>query len=271
MAEWRLIREEARPGAVQMALEEVAVRAAASGIGTVRVYRWAPPALSLGYAQDPATVDWDAAADRGVDVVRRQTGGGAIYHDGRGDISYSVVAPAGAFGGPRAAYRACCTPVLDALAALGADAGFADERVPTRHAPACYLRELDPAHDVVAGGKKVGGNAQYRRRDATVQHGSLVYDLDAGRHAALFADPPPADAFDERVTSLRAEAGAARAEAVAALERALAEWAGATEEAWTDAELRAARELADHKYRDPAWTRNSEAPDGADEVIGKLT
>ncbi|PSP71792.1 lipase, partial [Halobacteriales archaeon QH_6_68_27] len=57
--EWRLIREEARAGPLQMALDEVAARAAAEGVCTARVYRWEPGTLSLGYHQDPRTVDWE--------------------------------------------------------------------------------------------------------------------------------------------------------------------------------------------------------------------
>lgn len=58
--EWRLIREDVRPGPLNMALDEIAAEtAAAGGPRTVRVYRWEPATLSLGYRQEPATVDWE--------------------------------------------------------------------------------------------------------------------------------------------------------------------------------------------------------------------
>jgi lipoate-protein ligase A len=260
MAEWRLVREEARSGAMNMALDEVAARTAADGgPSTVRVYRFEPSTLSLGYSQDPETVDWAACERAGLDVVRRPTGGGAIYHDAHGDISYGVVAPADAVSGDLlAAYHAFCEPVLDAFEALGVPAAFAEERAPARHEPACYLRELHPAHDVVVDGRKVSGNAQYRRRDATVQHGSLAYATDPEAHLAAFADPPDTGTFVDRVTSIREAAGVERATAVAALEDALREWADAEPGDWTASELDAARALADRKYRDDAWTREGE-------------
>ena len=262
--EWRLVREEARPGALQMALDEVAARtAAAGGPRTARVYRWDPSALSLGYAQDPATVDWAYCEREGVDVTRRPTGGGGIYHDRTGDISYSVVAPADELPGPLLeAYHVLLEPVLDALDRLGVDAGLAEAGAPALYEPACYLRGLHPAHDVVVGGRKLSGNAQYRQRDAVVQHGSLTYARETARHLAVFADPPSPAAFDERVTSVRAETGASRERVVGTLESALADWADADEGDWTAAELEAARALAERKYADPDWVRRREPATG---------
>jgi lipoate-protein ligase A len=256
--EWRLIREEARPGAMNMALDEIAAEtAAAGGPRTVRVYRWRPGTLSLGYRQDPATVDWDRCEREGIDVTRRQTGGGGIYHDEYGDVSYSIVAPAGELPGDlMECYRLLCEPVLDAFARLGVDADFADEDRPALHEPACYLRALDPAHDVVVGGRKVSGNAQYRRRDAVVQHGSLTYAVRPEAHLAVFADPGvDPTAFADRVTGIEDHADVDRATAVEALERALAEWADATEGAWTDDELSRARDRAEQKYDAEEWNR----------------
>ncbi|MFB6173424.1 MAG: biotin/lipoate A/B protein ligase family protein [Halobacteriales archaeon] len=255
--EARLIREEARPGAVQMALEEVAAdTAAAGGPATVRVYRWEPATLSLGYRQPAATVDWDACERAGIDVVRRQTGGGGIYHDPVGDISYSIVLPRAATpGGLEATYRELCTPVLEAFGRLGIDAGFAEAERPAVYEPACYLRGTDPAHDVVVGGRKISGNAQYRRREAVVQHGSLSYSLAPERHLAGFTTSATPAEFRERVTAIDREVALDRAAAVTALEGALAEWAGASEGAWREEELERARDLVVGKYRDDEWTR----------------
>ncbi|ESP87690.1 lipoate--protein ligase family protein [Candidatus Halobonum tyrrellensis] len=259
--EWRLIREEARPGPLNMALDEVAAEtAAAGGPRTVRVYRWAPSCLSLGYHQDPDTVDWDGCRTAGVDVTRRQTGGGGIYHDSAGDISYSIAAPADELPGDLLdAYHLLCTPVLDAFARLGVDAGYADEERPAVYQPACYLRGLHPAHDVLSGGgggRKLSGNAQYRRDDAVIQHGSVTYESLPDAHLGCFADSGVSAAeFRERVVGIAELTDASRAEAVAAFEGALGEWAGADEGAWTDAELDRAEAIADEKYRADEWVR----------------
>ncbi|WP_128477451.1 lipoate--protein ligase family protein [Halorussus pelagicus] len=261
--EWRLVREESRRGPLNMALDEIAARTAAQeGLRTVRVYQWDPSTLSLGYRQDPDTVAWDYCEREGITVTRRPTGGGGIYHDRFGDISYSIVAPADELPGDlMETYELLCEPVFDAFERLGVDAQFTDEKLPEIHQPACYLRELHPAHDIVANGRKISGNAQYRRKDAVIQHGSLKFDLDAERHLSTFADPDTSPAqFRERVTTINREADATRNEAVEAVEAALREWADADEGSWTDEELGRAEERAEAKFESEAWVRDREDP-----------
>jgi lipoate-protein ligase A len=260
--EWRLIREERRPGPMNMALDEVAAETvAAGGPPTLRVYRWDPATLSLGYRQDPDTVDWEHCDRAGIDVTRRPTGGGGIYHDTDGDVSYTVVAPADALPGDLVeSYRLLCAPILDAFDRLGVPADYARTGRPACYPPACYLRELHPAHDVVVPGpdgpRKVSGNAQHRRTDAVVQHGSLTHATRPERHLSVFADPPvDPPGFRDRVTGIDEHADVARGAVVATLEAALREWAGASEGAWTDDELERARERAAEKYANGEWTR----------------
>jgi lipoate-protein ligase A len=272
---WRVIPEESRPGPMQMALDEIAAETAgAGGPRTVRVYRWEPSCLSLGYRQSADTVDWDHCESAGVDVTRRQTGGGGIYHDTVGDISYSIVAPKAELPGDLMdCYHLLCEPILAAIRALGVPARFVESELPALYDPACYLRALHPAHDVVvpdAGGeddeaesggtvRKLAGNAQYRRKDAVIQHGSLTYSVDAAAHLGVFSDPGvrPAE-FRERVTGIDEHADCSREEAVETLTETLAEWADAEVGGWTDGELARARERVDEKYADDRWVRERE-------------
>ncbi len=255
--EWRLIREEARPGPRQMALDEVAARtAAAGGPRTVRVYAWQPSTLSMGYSQAADTVDWDFCEREGIAVTRRQTGGGGIYHDRHGDISYSIAAPAAEFPGELlAAYHEMLEPVLDAFDRLGLAVDVADTEQPPIYEPACYLRGLHPAHDLVVDGRKISGNAQYRQRDAVIQHGSLTYARETDRHLGVFADPPDAETFESRVTAIREQADADRATVVETVESALRDWCDATPGGWTADELAAAEALATTKYAADSWVR----------------
>lgn len=265
--EWRLVREEAWNGPTNMALDEVAAATAASGgPRTLRVYRWTPSTLSLGYQQDPATVDWDHCDRDGVSVTRRPTGGGGIYHDTFGDVSYSIVAPADELPGDLMdSYALLCEPILDAFDRMGVSAAFADEERPALHEPACYLRGIHPAHDVVVedddGARKISGNAQYRRRDVVIQHGSLRFDLQPRRHLETFASPGVTpEAFRKRVTTIRDHADVSRVGAVRALEDALRAWADADVGTWTPDEVDRARERAREKYGTDAWTRRREDP-----------
>lgn len=261
--EWRLIREESLPGPLCMAYDAVAAETAAEGgPRTVRVYQWDPATLSLGYRNDPADIDWAYCEREGIDVVRRPTGGGAIYHDTYGDISYSVIAPAEELPGDlMETYELLCEPLLSACAAMGVPANYAEESYPELYHPACYLRELHPAHDVVYESRKLSGNAQYRRRDSVVQHGSLTYSVTPERTRGCFLDPPVTAAeVAERVTGIDEHADCTREEAVERLEEALASWSDAREGEWTDAERERAREIADAKFDSEAWNRDREDP-----------
>ena len=261
--EWRLVREQSRPGPLNMALDEIAAETAADGdLRTARVYSWEPSTLSLGYHQDPATIDWEFCEREGITVTRRPTGGGAIYHDAVGDISYSIVAPADELPGDLLdSYELLCQPLMDAFDRMGVEARFASEKQPAIHEPACYLRQLHPAHDVLASdGRKISGNAQYRQRDAVIQHGSITFARTTERHLGTFADPPDAEDFEARVTSVSEQAGIDRATAIDALETALEERFGTYEGEFSDEELERADERAKQKYANDAWTRGREDP-----------
>jgi lipoate-protein ligase A len=284
--EWRLIREEARPGPMQMALDEVAAEtAAAGGPRTVRLYRWEPSCLSLGYHQDPDTVDWAWCSAAGVDVTRRPTGGGGIYHDAVGDISYSITAPRDELPGSLMdCYHDLLDPVLDGFGRVDVPVGFVSREAPALYEPACYLRALNPAHDLVvpdrapgaapdpdadheadtdtdtggdhAAERKVSGNAQYRQRDAVVQHGSVTYSVVADRHLSAFVDPGVSpEEFAARVTGIDEHADVSRDAVVSAFEAALAAWCDPDEGSWTDDELARARERAAEKYSAEGWVR----------------
>ncbi|MFC7228897.1 lipoate--protein ligase family protein [Salinirubellus salinus] len=283
-AEWRVVTEEVLDGATAMAYDEVAAETAANGgPRTVRVYQWLPSTLSLGYRQDADDVDWRFCEREGIDVVRRPTGGGAIYHDTHGDISYSIVAPADELPGDlMETYELLCEPVLAALRAAGVPADFAETEREAIFEPACFLRDVNPAHDVVTPeGKKVAGNAQHRTRDAVVQHGSFSFAPNPERHCSCFADcDVPVEQFEDRVASMEAtiertietreyegedvgpldSLAVSRDHAVRTLERSLAAWCDADEQGWTEAERERAREIADEKYRTEAWTRERDDP-----------
>lgn len=256
--DWRLIPQEAREGAVQMALEEIAAETVrAGGPALVRVYQWDPSTLSLGYGQEPATVDWTYCRSNDIDVTRRPTGGGGIYHDHHGDISYSIVVPASAVDSDLLeSYQTLCQPILSFFDRLGLDAGFADEQQPSMYEPACYLRGINPAHDILVDGDKISGNAQYRQRDVVIQHGSIKFELLPDRHLNTFVEPGvDSDVFTDRVTSIRQHLDVSRDEVVHSLEAAFVDWVDPVEGAWSDAELADARALADEKYRSSEWVQ----------------
>ena len=179
-ATWRLIRSGYLPGAMNMALDDALLHAVADGASPpiLRLYRWRPAALSLGYAQSlDSGVDLIACHAAGIDVVRRPTGGRAVLH--AHEVTYAVLAPVGGVFGTSIAesYRAIACALQRALCSLGVSA----ELVPGR--PRCGLDRAvcftAPAqHELLVAGCKIAGCSQKRRKQAFLQHGSIPLELD---------------------------------------------------------------------------------------------
>ena len=175
---WRVLVDEPLGGAANMARDHALAAGLRPGTGTLRFYRWTPATLSLG-RNEPFTVGYREFLRKraDIDVVRRPTGGRAVLHDR--ELTYAVVLPARALGGPRRAYRRINLALMEGLRGLGADARVAGGRALPPDAGPCFL---EPAEgEVVVGGRKVVGSAQVRIGNAVLQHGSLL----------LFADQRP--------------------------------------------------------------------------------
>ncbi len=191
---WHLwVDDVPRPGYLNMAIDETLLRLAeADGAGVLRLYRWAPACLSFG-RHEPARWRYrrDRIAERGLDVVRRPTGGRAVWHDA--ELTYAVAAPAAAFGTLRETYLAIHRTLAYALSELGLAAALAPApaRAAAPDAGACFA---SPAGgEVVAGGRKVVGSAQLRTRTAFLQHGSVLLSGDQRVVAEVSAGPAPPD------------------------------------------------------------------------------
>ena len=188
---WRLLATPPLDGAENMALDEVLLRRAAStGEAVFRVYAWSSPTLSLGRNQ-PARDEYDprALAEHRVGVVRRLTGGRAVLHDR--EVTYSVTAPEALGGTLREAYLRINEVLVHGLRFLGVDASIA---VPAGRAPLpstapCF--EEPTEGEIVAGGRKLAGSAQYREGGAILQHGSILVDDDQLLVPALLRAPSP--------------------------------------------------------------------------------
>lgn len=223
-----------------MALDEALLEAHAEGDAPVlRLYRWSPPALSLGRFQPAA----DVPVPAGAALVRRITGGSAIHHR-TDEVTYAVVAPYALFGprDPRAAYHAVHAAIADALARLGVP--LAPRSAPIGRAGLtgmCFANPTD--YDLVAGGRKLVGSAQRRRGRAFLQHGSLPVSPDREVPGAvslteLLGGPaPPAESIEQAI--------------VDAFQERLGP---AVDDAVRETERRRALGLLERRYASPAWT-----------------
>src|SRR5207247_7149500 len=113
-----------RSGAANMAIDaSLLAEVARTGRAVLRLYRFDPPCLSLGRNEPTARYDRSAIARLALDVVRRPTGGCAVWHEH--EVTYLVAAPIATFGGLRGAYRAIHTRLSAALHTPGVQSTIA--------------------------------------------------------------------------------------------------------------------------------------------------
>lgn len=192
--QWRVIVDDAHPGAWNMAADEALAEVVDTGISApvLRLYRWHPPCLSLGFSQPYGAAHGAFCAAHGVDVVRRPTGGRAVLH--HLELTYSVLAPLGQ--GPfsqdlQAAYQTVCRALVAGLARLGVPAGLSGEPEgghisPTQAIP-CFVGPA--AGEVVAQGRKLVGSAMRRHGHSLLQHGSILEGWDGALQAGCLGLP----------------------------------------------------------------------------------
>lgn len=259
---WRFLRSGSLPGPLNMALDEVLTFSCARGKGApvLRFYTWDRPTVSVGYAQVlEREVDLEACRRLGFAVVRRPTGGRAVLH--QHELTYGVVFPTGLLGpgGVREDYRRISRGLVLGLRHLGVAASLS--RGSVGRGPASSVCFLGTSRfEITVAGRKLVGSAQRRFRDAVLQHGSLLLDLDrTAWEAALPAlRHPAAKDWPSRVTTLTALLGACPAlpRVVEALREGFAEALGQplAEAHPSRAEARAAAGLASGRYGRPDWT-----------------
>jgi lipoate-protein ligase A len=192
---WRLLVTEPAEGATNMAIDEAVLvgRQAGTSPPTVRFYAWAPPTVSLGYGQPlDRHVDVEACRTLGVGLVRRLTGGSAIYHDGpERELTYSVVASDGDVGTRDllATYRWIGRALLRGLTSMGTKAEMITVVEDDGPTPAfCFART--GRFEIESDGRKLVGSAQRRQGGCFLQHGSVLLGVDEPRLRALFPTTP---------------------------------------------------------------------------------
>jgi lipoate-protein ligase A len=167
--EWRLIDTGVHDAYYNMALDEAIVIAKSRGLVpvTLRLFRWAPSAVSIGYFQSMEDeVDVNVCKQMGVDCVRRRTGGGAVYHDTEGELTYSLIIeeenPLVSVDFQKT-YETLCAGLVRGLQLLGVSAAF------------------KPINDIVVDGRKISGNAQTRSMKVVHQHGTILRTVNPTR------------------------------------------------------------------------------------------
>ena len=166
----RVLETGCNPGAWNMALDEALLTNLVDhDTPILRLYGWQPPCVSIGYFQSmEEEVDVLKCINMGVDVVRRITGGGAVLHEF--ELTYTFITknyPANILE----SYHLICEPVVLCLDRLG------------------YSARYVPLNDIVVVNKKVSGNAQTRKNNILLQHGTILLAVDVEKMFSMLKVP----------------------------------------------------------------------------------
>jgi lipoate---protein ligase len=247
---WRLIDGDPQPPAMHMALDEVLTRRVGAGERppTLRFWRWSMPAVILGRFQSVRNeVDEGAAREYGIQIVRRMTGGGAMFVEPENVITYSIYAPPELVAGmsPVDSYAFLDEWVIEALRSLGIDAWY------------------EPINDITSSDGKIGGAAQARRFGAILHHVTMSYEIDAAKMLEVLrigqekVSDKAIQSVEKRVGPLRRQTQLPREEIIERMIEAFSE-RNAGEDLVKDRispeELAEAEELVRTRYGTREWT-----------------
>lgn len=191
---WRVIVDDPLLGLENMArdaaLLEVAEKGESAGT-TLRFYRWAIPTLSLGNKQEAAkAANLDFCREKGIDIVRRPTGGGAVLH--HHELTYSTVSNDRSVfpqASVKDSYVEISTALKRGLEIMGIPAEIKQYQVEETCRPENYVKNPTPCftstshYELDVAGKKIVGSAQKRSKRAFLQHGSIPCNYDWALHA----------------------------------------------------------------------------------------
>jgi lipoate-protein ligase A len=180
METWRLLPLETHNAFMNMAIDEaiLTARVANRVPNTLRLYRWQPSAVSIGKNQNPQNELYlDACRKHSVDVVRRISGGGTVFHSAENEVTYSVTTQTTNLGKDiPATYQRIYAAITDALRLLGIPADY-------------NTGDQKNCPNLTVNGKKISGSAQVIRKGIVLQHGTLLLNVDFEKMFTLLRVP----------------------------------------------------------------------------------
>ena len=261
MKTWRLLKLRANDAFTNMAIDEAIATARIDGTApnTLRFYSWKPSAVSVGRFLDVSNaVHVENCRQNGVDIVRRISGGGTVYHDSLDEITYSVIVKEKDFGTTDVvyAYNKICNGLIEAAKNLGINANFSPGD--PRNCPNLAVAE-----------KKISGSAQYHKGGVLLQHGTFLLDVHLER-MFTYLRVPWAETIssvvcvaNEKITSLKKELNheVSFQEACEALLNGFQKALGMklAEEPLTEQEQQFALKLKEEKYSQDSWNLKGSA------------
>jgi lipoate---protein ligase len=244
--EWQLIPATPLPPNMNLAIDEVLTSRVGKGLRppTLRFWGWASRAVILGRFQSVKNeVNEEVAAANDIQVVRRISGGGAMFVEPEGAITYSIYAPEELIKGLSFAesYAFFDAWVIQALRRLGLEAWYA------------------PLNDITASGGKIGGAAQARRWNAVLHHVTMAYQMN-GELLGQVLRVGKEKLSDKGITSaakrvgpLRQQTDLPRQEIIDHLTQVFREEHGLTNGSLLPEEIAEAEELIETRFSKDEW------------------
>jgi len=201
--EWRIIGLDVNDAYMNMAIDEAILTARIKELvpNTLRFYLWKPSAVSIGRFQNVfKEIHIENCQRHDVDIVRRITGGGAVYHDFKGEITYSVIIKEEDLETKDviASYNTICNGLIETTKILGVNANF--QPGDQRNCP-----------NLIIDGKKISGSSQRHKNGVILQHGTFLIDIDLVKMFTFLRVPWAKTITDviciarERITSIKQE------------------------------------------------------------------
>ncbi|WP_158755595.1 biotin/lipoate A/B protein ligase family protein [Dyella sp. S184] len=244
--DWQLIHTAPQSPTLHMALDDVLTHEVGAGrrAPTLRIWEWATPAVVIGRFQSLRNeVDAEAVQRHGIQVVRRISGGGAMFIEPGNTITYSIYAPLSLITGMsfQEAYAFMDTWVIEALGELGIQAWY------------------QPLNDITSAGGKIAGAAQAHRGGAVLHHVTMAYDIDTTKMLDVLrigreklSDKGTTSAA-KRVDPLRSQTGLPREAVIEKMIDTFRRLHQLHDDVLQPGELARAETLAREKFSSPAW------------------
>lgn len=244
--DWKLIPGTPRPPHMNMALDEVLTLRVGAGLRppTIRIWKWDRRAIVLGRFQSVRNeINEDVAAEEDVAITRRISGGGAMFIEPDGAITWSIHAPEAIVAGltfPES-YAFFDGFIVDALRALGVDAWYA------------------PLNDITSAGGKIGGAAQARRGGAVLHHTTMAFAMNTSLMARVLRigreklSDKGVTSAEKRVSAIQAQTDLTRDAMIDYLFGYFGDHYSLTPDELTADELAEAERLVAERFSTPEW------------------
>lgn len=246
--EFVVVHEGPESPAMHMALDQVLAEEVGEGRRppTLRIWEWGAPAVVIGSFQSLRNeVDPEGAERHGITVVRRISGGGAMFIEPGNTITYSLTVPGSLVEGLsfERSYAFLDDWVIGALHGLGIDATYV------------------PLNDIASPAGKIAGAAQKRMANgAVLHHVTMAYDIDASKMLEVLRigrekmSDKGTKSANKRVDPLRSQTGMARADVIEAFKEHFRSRYATVDGVVSPQERARAEELARTKFTTPEWT-----------------